>query len=154
MRREPDIPFTQKGFDELKKERKKLLAERPQAVNNLREAREMGDLSENGYYKEARAKLSSIDGRVGRLDRLIRLAVVVKSRNTGRVEIDSKVFLKTGEKKVEFAIVGGYESDPNKGTISYRSPLGQALMGKKAGDMVKVEAPAGQREYSILKISG
>lgn len=148
------IKFTQKGYDELVGQRKKLLSQRPQAVANLREAREMGDLSENGYYKEARARLSFIDGRVRHFDHLLGRAVVVKSTNKNVVEIGSQVTIAGGGKKSTYTIVGGYESDPSLGTISHRSPIGSALMGKRAKNTVNVHTPAGEAKYTILKITG
>lgn len=69
------IPFTQDGYNNFLEEKKKLLSERPEAVDHLRRAREMGDLSENGYYKASRARLSALDARLRHLERLIRLEI-------------------------------------------------------------------------------
>jgi transcription elongation factor GreA len=137
------IAFTQDGLDKVIAERSKLEAERPEVVSNLQKSREMGDLSENGYYKESKARLSWLDGRLRYLNRLIKQAEIVKS---------GRVVLTDGAKTYEYKIVGGYESNPQKKTISWQSPLGQAISGKKAGDAVKVETPGGIKEYKILKI--
>jgi transcription elongation factor GreA len=153
VRHLPPIKFTQKGYDDLVSQREKLLSQRPQAVANLREAREMGDLSENGYYKEARARLSFIDGRLRHFDRLLKRAKVVKNSKKGVVEIGSEVTIKSGSKKLTYAIVGGYESDPSKGTISHRSPLGKTLIGKKAKDKFILKVPAGEKKYTILTVN-
>ncbi len=146
------IPFTQEGYDKLLEEKKKLISERPEAVDHLRKAREMGDLSENGYYKASRAKLSSLDARLRHLEKLIRFGKVVQSANTGFIDIGSIVTIIDGGKEATYTIVGGYESDPSKGTISYLSPLGKALMGKKGGDTVDVKTPTGTRTIQILAI--
>ena len=146
------IPFTQEGYDKLLEEKKKLISERPEAVDHLRRAREMGDLSENGYYKSSRAKLSSLDARLRHLDRLIRFGKVVQTAHTGFIDIGSTVTIIDGQQKRTYTIVGGYESDPSKQTISYLSPIGKALMGKKGGDTVDVKTPTGTRTIQILAI--
>lgn len=134
-------------------EREKYLSERPDAVEHLRKAREMGDLSENGYYKASRQRLTFIDAQLRRLERMVTLGVVVASTQKETVEIGSRVKVSVGDKEIEYTVVGGYESDPANHTISYRSPLGNALMGRKPGDVVDVQAPAGIKRYTIVKIS-
>jgi len=147
------IPFTAVGYQKILDEKKKLLGERPDAVENLRKSREMGDLSENGYYKASRARLSSLDARLRQVERLIRYGSIVASANTGTVDIGSIVTITDGTVEQTYNIVGGYESDPSNKTISHLSPLGKALLGKKKGDMVHFSAPAGDKEYTILTIS-
>jgi transcription elongation factor GreA len=150
--KEPGIPFTRNGYRKVQDEEKKLKSERPEAVENLRKAREMGDLSENGYYKAARARLSFLDSQIRRIERLVRLGTVVESAHSGQVEIGSRVLLSDGNREYEYMVVGGYESDPSEKTISHISPLGKALMGKKINDTATVIAPAGKKEFRILKI--
>lgn len=152
-KKEPPIPFTQKGYDEVLKEKQKLLTERPDAVENLRKAREMGDLSENGYYKAARARLSFIDARLRYMEKLVKRGVVVQTKvgNT-QVEIGNTVTLKDGEKEVTYTVVGGYESDPANNTISHISPIGKALMHKKEGEVIIVHAPVGTKTFTIHSI--
>jgi transcription elongation factor GreA len=151
-RKEPRIPFTEEGYRKLLEEKSRLHSERPAAVEHLRKAREMGDLSENGYYKASRARLSFLDARIRRVDRLVKLAVVVKSGGSGVVEIGSRIVVTDGKKERELTVVGGYESDPAQNTISHISPIGRALLGKKAGDRVEVHAPAGTLSYTVLKV--
>lgn len=146
------IPFTADGYQHVLDEKKKLISERPDAVDHLRKAREMGDLSENGYYKASRAKLSFLDARLRHLEKLIRFGKVVQSANTGFIDIGSTVTIFDGQQKKTYTIVGGYESDPSKQTISYMSPIGKALMGKKGGDTVDVKTPTGTRTIQILAI--
>ncbi len=118
-RREAKIIFTPKGYDALLKAKDKLISERPEAVKNLREAREMGDLSENGYYKAARVRLSFLDSRLRYNQRLIKLADVKKITGSGTVEIGSRVLITNGKTKNEYTLVGSFESDPAKKTISH-----------------------------------
>jgi transcription elongation factor GreA len=153
IRKEPRIPFTKEGYQKLLDEKAKFMAERPDAVENLRKSREMGDLSENGYYKASRARLSFLDSRIRRVERLIRLGRIVESTNSGIVEIGSHVNITDGKIEYEYSIVGGYESDPSKKTISHMSPIGRSLLGKREHDTVTVTIPSGLVTYTILKIS-
>jgi len=152
-KKEARIPFTKEGFEQIVAEQKKLLAERPDAVEHLRKSREMGDLSENGYYKASRQRLTFLDGRIRRVERLVKLAIIVESSNTGVVDIGSTVTIKNDEQTFTYTIVGGYESDPTKKTISHISPLGKALMGKKVHDTAIMNAPAGIKTFTIVSIS-
>jgi len=152
-RKPTKIPITQAGYDKLVSEKTQLESERPDAVENLRKAREMGDLSENGYYKASRQRLSFIDGRLRRLTNILKRAKIVVTANTGFVDIGSRVSIRTNGREVEYTVVGGYESDPSQHTVSHQSPLGRALMGKKAGETVIVSAPAGQITYEILTVA-
>ncbi|AKM79601.1 MAG: Transcription elongation factor GreA [Candidatus Beckwithbacteria bacterium GW2011_GWB1_47_15] len=147
------IPFTQAGLSKVIAERDKFTAERPEAVAHLQKAREMGDLSENGYYKESRARLSFIDGRLRYLERIIKAAAVVAPVGGDTIGFGSRVKLNDGVKEFEYTLVGSFESDPTKKTISAQSPLGQALMGKKVGDQVTVTTPKGTTGYQILNVS-
>jgi len=146
------IPFTKDGYQAILDEKKRLITERPDAVENLRKAREMGDLSENGYYKASRAKLSAVDARLRHLERLIRYGKIVESANTGFVDIGSTVTIHDGSKDLTVTIVGGYESDPKNHTISYLSPIGKAIMGKQKNDTVSVTIPSGVATYTITSI--
>lgn len=147
------IPFTKKGYQKLLDQKAELFGQRPEAVKNLREAREMGDLSENEYYTTSREKLSFLDGRISRVEQLIKSAVIVEAAGTGKVEIGSKVLITDGKKEREYTLVGGHESDPFKNTISHKSPIGKALMGKKEQDVVMFNIPKGTAKYTILKIN-
>jgi len=153
IKKEATIPFTREGYQKVLEEKAKLVSERPEAVEHLRKSREMGDLSENGYYKASRARLSFLDSRIRRVERLVRLGRVVESAGTGIVDIGSHVTITDGKNNYEYSVVGGYESDPAQKTISNYSPLGRALMGKKKGDSVIVHAPSGSKIYTIVEIS-
>ena len=145
------IPFTQDGLEKIKKEYKEVLIARKGAVANLKTARDMGDLSENGLYKAARVRLSQIDNQLNRLDAMIKLARV-EEVPVGMVGIGSHVVVTSANQTITFTIVGGYESDPVNHKISNNSPIGRALIGKSVGESVIVEVPAGKAEYTITQI--
>ncbi len=147
-----DIIFTPKGYQELLEKKQKLLNERPDAVEHLRKAREMGDLSENGYYKAARVRLSFIDAQLRRLDDLMQRACVVEKEQTSRVVIGSVVTIREGQMEATYTIAGSHESDPKKHIISYVSPIGKALMGKMRGETVEVQTPSGTKRFIIQSI--
>ncbi len=151
--KEARIPFTQEGYDQLIADKIKLTNERPEAVEHLRKAREMGDLSENGYYKASRQRLSFLDGQLRRIERLVKLAKIVESKHMGVVDIGSTVTIQDETNTYTYTIVGGYESDPTKKTISYMSPIGKSLMGKKVQDSATVHAPAGIKLFKIIDIT-
>lgn len=148
-----NIRFTKKGFEARKKTYEYLKNSRPAAVLDLKRAREMGDLSENGYYKAARAKLSEIDRNLRKFLIELGSADVVESRNNHQVGIGHTVKLSDGKKEKIFQIVGDLEADPSQGKISLLSPLGQALERKKIGDAAEIITPKGIISYKIIKIS-
>ncbi len=152
-KRPAKIPFTKTGYEKIVAEYDGYVKQRPDAVVNLRQAREMGDLSENGYYKAARARLSTIDANIRRLERIIKSAKIIEYFSTGSVTIGSTVELVSNGKSVYYTIVGGYESDPTHHTISHLSPLGKAIIGKTTGAVVSVSTPRGIVSYTIVSIS-
>ena len=155
MKKQQEILLTEKGLKELKKEHQELVKiKRPKTVERLKEARDMGDLSENTAYSTAKQDLSFIDERISELEEILKRAKVVKVSNKGekKVGIGSKVTLKDGKEKTVFTIVGDWETDPLKKRISFSSPIGKALMGKKRGKKIEVDVPAGKINYQILEI--
>ena len=146
------IRFTKEGFENLKKEQVGLLHKRTFAVDELQQARELGDLSENGFYKAARAKLSSIDARLRILTLLIKNSTIVTNLQTATVEIGNTVTLAEGEKELTYQIVGDIESNPARGKISQLSPIGKAIAGRRVGETVTITIPAGNVRYRIIKI--
>lgn len=154
LRKEQLIPFTPEGYQKLLAERVQLLADRPAAVEQLRKGREMGDLSENGYYKAARQQLSFLDGRIRRADRLIKLARIVHYSVSDTVQIGSTVVIKDElNQEQTLKVVGGYESNPLEHTISHVSPIGKALMGKRKGDIVRFTVPKGERKLTLISVT-
>lgn len=153
MRSTAPIIFTKEGYEKLLTEQTDLIESRKVAVEDLAKARAMGDLSENGYYKSARAKLSSIDRRFRELKHLIRFGKVKEAAIDGTVDIGSIVVLQTGTIERTFSIVGGYESNPSEGKLSHISPLGSSLIGKRKGDVVNIKTPSGNIAYTIVSAS-
>ncbi len=148
------IQITKQGFKSLKKDLGELMdVKRPKLVERLSYARSQGDLSENSDYQNAKEELEFLDGRISELQEVLKNAVVVdgKSKN-GEAFIGARVTLKVNGKEHVYQIVGDWEADPINKKISHTSPLGQALVGKKVGDKVEVEAPAGKIIYKILAI--
>ena len=146
------IVFTKEGFENLKKEQQELILKRKGAVETLKKAREMGDLSENGYYKAAKFELVNIDRRLRQLEYYIRYAKVASSSNIDVVEIGSKVIIDDLKEKKEYRIVGEYESNPMEGRLSHKSPLGSKLVGKKVGEKVIISTVLGDTTYVVTKI--
>ena len=145
---------TKDGLEALKKELNGLVeVKRPKMVARLANARSQGDLSENSDYQNARDELEFLDGRISELEEVIRSAVVVQSNGSkNEVVMGTIVKLKVNDQEHQFSIVGEWEADPAAKKISHTSPLGEALMGKKKGDKVEVEAPAGKMVYEVLTI--
>lgn len=145
--------LTKEGLDELKIEHNDLVnTKRPVAVARLSDARSLGDLSENSEYAAAKQDLAFIDGRIAELEEILHSAKVVTSHSKAQVDVGCKVTLHVNGKKDMFTVVGEWEADPKEKKISHESPLGKALMGKKPGDSVEVEAPAGKILYKIVHI--
>lgn len=148
------IQLTQAGLDALVKELDQLVnTKRPKVVERLSRARQEGDLSENSDYISAKEELEFLDGRIEQLQNVVDHAQVVKSNSNGVVAVGTVVHVAVNGSKHEFSIVGEWEADPTARKISYSSPLGQALVGKKKGDEVQVEAPAGQITYKIIDVN-
>lgn len=148
------VLLTREGLEELKAEYKELTSvKRPGAVQRLSDARDLGDLTENSEYSAAKQDLTFIDRRILELEEIIHGAKLISGNHTkSQVDIGCKVVLHINGKRDEYMLVGEWEADPNEKKISHESPLGKALMGKKVGDRVEVEAPAGKIIYKILGI--
>jgi transcription elongation factor GreA len=149
------IQLTKEGLLELKNELDELKeVKRPKLVERLSNARMQGDLAENSDYQAARDELEFLDGRIDELQYVVKNAeVATGSSNGSGVYLGTKVTVKTNGSTHTFHIVGEWEADPAEKKISHTSPLGQALVGRKVGEKVEVEAPAGKITYEILKIN-
>lgn len=150
------ILLTQAGLDELRTEYDELVkVKRPHAVKRLADAKSQGDLSENSEYTAAIEDLSFIDGRIIELEEVLRQAKAVSADNCkdGVVGIGCRVTVNINGKKDMFTIVGEWEADPKEKKISHSSPLGKALVGRKKGEQIEVEAPAGKINYKILAVN-
>ena len=150
------ILLTAAGLKKLQDELEQLKTDgRRNVAARLKEAIAYGDLSENAEYDEAKNQQAFIEGRIMELEEQIKNAEVVEGKTEGIVQIGSSVTLqRTGDsEKHEYTIVGSTEADPLSHKISNESPVGEAILGKKNGDKVKITAPGGEYEYSISKVS-
>lgn len=151
-RKPPTYHFTPEGLEKLKQEQQQLLTERPDAVEHLRRAREMGDLSENGYYKASKFKLISIDNRLRHLAQLIKYTHLIQATDNNTISLGNTITISDGKNQTEYMLVGAFESNPTEGKISNASPLGRALLGKKVGETVEIQTLRGKTTYKILAI--
>lgn len=150
------VQLTKEAFEALKMELSELNdVKRPALVARLSRAMQEGDLAENADYQNAKEELEFLDGRIGELEDVVNNMKVMDGNggHKGVVDIGTKVSVKVGAKTQEFTLVGEWEADPVNQKISHSSPLGQVLMGKKKGDKVTVEAPAGKVIYEIVAIA-
>ena len=150
-------PITKQGFENLKKELERLkTVERPENIKAIEEARAHGDLSENAEFEAAKDRQGFLEGRINELSYKISSADVIDPENLSREKVvfASRVVLENidTEESVEYQIVGPDESDIEKGMISVSSPLGRAMLGKKPGDEINVQAPGGKRCYELIEI--
>lgn len=151
------VPFTKDGFEKMKKELEKLKkVDRPQNIKAIEEARAHGDLSENAEFEAAKEKQALIEAMINKLSYNIGNAEVILPDTLPK---DTAVFgtyvllenIETGDES-KYQLVGPEESSIEEGRISVSSPLGKALLGKKVGDEVVLNAPGGKRNYELVEI--
>ena len=146
--------LTQERYNELLAELNGLkMNGRKEVAERLRHAKELGDLSENSEYQQAREDQMRLEQKIGQLDELLKKSVIIKKPvGSGVVRIGSKVKVKRNKEIIAYTIVGSNEANPVKGLISNESPLGRSLLGKKIGDTNYVTTPKGEVCYQILSI--
>ncbi len=151
-----EFVLTRSGYDEIQRELNEILTvKRPQVIERIRQARQMGDLSENFDYEDAKRVQAMLEARLKELKAILSHASVVDNcQQDGCIGIGSKVVVKDLEDgfEDEYTIVGSAESSPSEGKISHESCVGDALMGKKEGDVVSVQAPGGVIRYQIISV--
>ena len=149
------MPMLIEGQRMLQDDLKRLKAERPEVIDSIEEARAHGDLSENAEYHAAKERQGQIEAMIGDIeDRLSRAMVIdPKSLSGDKVVFGATVTLRDEDgKPVKYQLVGQTEADAKRGRISYNSPLGRALIGRKVEDEVEVTVPSGDRYYQVAKI--
>ena len=151
------MPITADGLEKLKAELRNLQkTEKPNNIKAIAEARAHGDLSENAEYHAAKEKQGFIAGKINELETAIGQAEVIDVNEgpTDRVVFGRTVLLYDvqTDKEITYQLVGPYESDPEKGRISIKSPLGQGLIGREIGDEFKIKIPRGVQEFEVLEI--
>jgi transcription elongation factor GreA len=151
--REAPTHVTAEGLASLRAELLRLkTSERPQVVERVKHARELGDLRENADYEAARNEQSFLEGRILELEHRVRTAAVIKTGNGGAISMGSLVVYEVDGKRDQLTIVGSTESDPGAGRISAVSPVGKALLGHRAGDDVTITTPGAKIHYRIVEV--
>ncbi len=150
----PDQIISQEGYDKLKKELDERLGpKRLEIAGRIESAKELGDLSENAEYAEAKDEQAFNDGRIGELMALLKNVTVVQNNgDKHKIGMGSRVTASTEGKTKEFTVVSFNEANPSEGKISNESPLGVAFIGKKKGEKVTVTTPRGNVVYEILNV--
>ena len=129
-------------------------ARRQELADSLKDARSLGDLSENAEYHQAREDQANAEKRITDLEAILQNAVLIKDNNFDKVEVGASVTVrkKNSDEKVEYAIVGSHEVDMAQNKISTTSPLVQAMLGKKKGETFSFKSPRGVQDYTIIGI--
>lgn len=150
------VYLTEEGLNELKKELDNLInVRRPENVQAIKEARSLGDLSENAEYDAARNEQAEIEGRIKQIEKMLENVSIITNIPTDKVGLGSTVSIKyvdDEDEEDEYKIVGSQEADPFESKISNESPIAKALFDHKVGDIVTVESPNGSYEVEIINI--
>lgn len=148
--------LTKSGAQKIRDELELRIKKRKEIAQAIKEAKELGDLSENAEYSEAKNQQRENESRIIKLENMIRTYKIVDKKNTGsKVVLDSKIKVKNKNlnKEMIFHIVGSNEADPSSGKISNESPIGKVFLGKSKGDEVDLVLANGKKtEYKILSV--
>ena len=148
------VYLSEQGITSARAELEQLtLVERPVVVARIAAARELGDLRENAEYETARKEQSILEGRIQHLTALLRDAVRIEGSSTSHVSLGTTVTVEDDLGEETYTIVGSHEAAPAHGRISSTSPVGRALMGRRAGDLVTVAAPSGSIGLRIVSLA-
>jgi transcription elongation factor GreA len=150
--------LTPEGLRKLEEELELLkTVKRKEIAERIRASKEFGDISENAEYEDAKNEQAFVEGRIQQLDAMLRTAKVIDNHDgpADEIFVGSSVRVKdlTSGEQITYTIVGSLEADPDQDRISNESPVGRALLGRRAGETVEVVVPAGKIRYSVLKIS-
>ncbi len=154
---ENKVYLTNEGFLEIEEELNELKnVRRPAVIKALKEARALGDLSENADYDAARNEQAQVEGRIQELEKIMENAHIIEKNSNGKVGLGSVVVVKylddDDDETEEYQIVGSKEADPSSNKISNESPLAIAIMNAKVGDVKAVESPNGQYDVKIVEV--
>ena len=152
---EDKVYLTEEGLLEIEEELANLKdVKRPEVIKALKDARALGDLSENADYDAARDEQAQIEGRILELEKLLEKAHIIEKKNTDEVSLGVTVKINyiDDEEVEEYRIVGRKEADPSNNKISNESPLAQAIMGRKKGEVCSVDSPNGKYDVEIVDI--
>ena len=151
-----EIYVTNEGLEQMKQELEDLIqVKRPEVIKALKEARALGDLSENAEYDAARQEQAQTEARIKELESMIEHAVIIENVDTNEVSIGTKVTIEyvDDDDTEEYSIVGVKEADPFNNKISNESPIARAILGKKIGDIVSVDSPNGKYDVKVVAIT-
>ena len=153
------VYLTNEGFLEIEEELNYLKeVKRPEIIKALKDARALGDLSENADYDAARNEQAQIEGRILELEKILETAEIIEKRDSDKVGLGATVTVRyldeddDNDNTEEYRIVGSKEADPSNNKISNESPLATAIMGAKAGDERTVDSPRGKYRVEIVEI--
>lgn len=158
MADEKQTILTPEGLRKLEEELEMLkTVKRKEIADRIRASKEFGDITENAEYEDAKNEQAFVEGRIQHLDAMLRTAKVIDNHDApaDQITVGSTVRVKdhsSGE-QLTYTIVGSLEADPDQDRISNESPVGRALLGRRAGETVDVAVPAGKIRYSILQIT-
>ena len=151
------ILLTKEGYEEIKDELNDLInVKRPANIEAIKEARALGDLSENVDYDAARNEQAEIEAKIKKLETILENVQIIESVNTDEVGVGTTVkiaYIDDEDDVDQYKIVGSQEADPFESKISNESPIAKALMGHKVGDVVSVESPNGNYEVKVIEIN-
>ena len=152
---EKEIYLTSEGFLKLEEELNEAkTVKRPEIINAIKEARALGDLSENAEYSSARDNQAKLEARIKEIEYTLEHAIIIENSKDGKVKVGSVVTIKYDDnEEEEYTIVGTNEADPFENKISNESPIARAIIGKKENDKVTVESPNGSFDVEIVKVS-
>ena len=156
MKKEKEVYLTSEGFLNLEEELDNLKkVERPNVLEAIKEARALGELSENAEYSSARERQGKLEARIKEIEYLLEHATIIENNNDGKIKVGSNITIKyvEDEDEEEYSIVGTNEADPFENKISNESPIAIAVMGHKQGDIVAVDSPNGSFDVEILKVA-
>ncbi|MFZ2621237.1 MAG: transcription elongation factor GreA [Minisyncoccia bacterium] len=145
--------LTKEKFDDFTKELVMLKGTRRKEVaENLEYAKSLGDLAENAEYHEARDIQGNLEDRIAKLEELLKTATIISGNHSGVVNVGSVVTVEKEGKKSTYTIVGSEESDVIANKISIKSPFGQAVLGKKKGEVFSFKSPNGELTYKLMEV--
>ncbi|OGZ31815.1 MAG: transcription elongation factor GreA [Candidatus Portnoybacteria bacterium RBG_13_40_8] len=145
--------LTSRKLKEIREELTELRKKRNEISERIHEAQDMGDLSENAEYTEAKETQAFNEGRIQELEEVVKNAIIISKKSAcDFVEVGCEITVQNKVGKRTFIIVGSQEADPTQGKISNESPLGRAFLGKKKNDEVMVQTPSGKIHYKIIEI--
>jgi transcription elongation factor GreA len=147
--------LSREGLERLQAELEELISvRRPDIAQRIHDAKEHGDVTENAEYEDAKNEQAFVEGRIQQLEAMIKSATLIDEHpGNDHVQIGSTVTVKGPDGSQKFTIVGSTEARPTEGKISNESPVGRALLGRKKGETVTVQVPAGDLAYTIVSIA-